>query len=117
MGEISGEFIRIGNSIPYESFLVKNSYLKGYDELSIGDAFDSFFGSPNWEGVIAQDKELYLNVSGEILLFNNKAKAELQFKIDSINHSFVICALELNGVPQTNLVIIALLDKMYGKEI
>jgi hypothetical protein len=116
-GEISAELVRVGNSLPYEVFLVKNGYMKGYTEICIGEAIDSFFGEPEWKVFIGQDEQLYLNVSGNILLFNNNAEAVLQFRIDRGTNKFAICAMELNGVPQNELVIIALLDKMYGKEI
>jgi len=117
LGEFSATLVQVGAEQQYETFLVKNNYLNGHSEPSIGIAFDSFLRNPEWEAFIGTDDVRFLNVSGEVSLFNNVVEVLIQFQVDSINKSYSICAMELNGEPQNNYVINSMINKIYGKEM
>lgn len=93
---------------------IKGSTLSDYSGKTIGKAVDSFFGSPKWTVQWDKDQNEYVTITGGITYSGKDVTAALQFKVDKSNSYFEINALELNGIPQNQLMIDALLQKMYA---
>lgn len=94
---------------------VKKGKLLHFNNKTIEEAIDGFFDSPSWESGTSNDGKSYVNVRGKIMYMNKEIDAEMQFRMNE-NKTFEINALEFNGIPQNNLMIIGLLSKMYGVE-
>jgi len=93
--------------------MVKNGRLSGYPQNTLSEAINGFFGNPKWEAIKGQDGRTYVNAVGDISYDGKKAKAILQFKVDTEKDTFEINALEINDVPQNMLMLSALVKKMY----
>ena len=96
---------------------VKNGHLESYPDKTISSAIDNFFGSPKWKSGIGSDGETQgktlVNVKGNIMYQDKKIEAELQFIVDNDTGTFKINALEFNGIPQNQLMIAGLIQKMF----
>jgi len=97
-----------------EISMVKNGTLSGYPNKTVGEAVEEFFGDPNWQAILGNDRNKYVNVTGSISYMQEEVRALMQFKLNVKNNSFEINALEFNGIPQNRLILTALLDKMYS---
>jgi len=93
--------------------MVKGGRLSGYPQNTVGEAINGFFGNPKWEAIEGQDGRTYVNAIGDISYDGKKAKAILQFKVDTEKKTFEIEAFEINDVPQNMLMLSALIAKMY----
>ncbi len=77
---------------------------------TVDQLVNGFMGAPSWTSGISTDKEVFVNVIGEIKYAGKPARAMMQFFIDGNNFSFN--ALEINEVPMAKLVGIGILNKM-----
>lgn len=93
--------------------LIKNGTLENYPEKNLGIAIDNYFGSPYWTSGESEDGEKFVNIEGRILFMDKEVDALLQYTISADNTSFEYSALELNGVPQSNLIYLGLIESMY----
>ena len=93
---------------------VQNGKLNNYPNKTIGQAVDGFFGSPSWECIKGEDGNKYVNVTGSIEYMGKEIQAALQFRIYENSNNFQINALEFNGIPQNEIMLMALLENMYS---
>jgi hypothetical protein len=94
---------------------VKASKLSGYTNKTIGEAIDGFFANPKWSSGTSEQGVEFVNAEGKITYANKEVNAVLQFKLSKDKKTFEVNALEFNGVPQNQLMIAGLLDKIYEK--
>jgi hypothetical protein len=80
---------------------------------SVGEAVDGFFGDPTWEVLIGEDGNTYVNVEGTIQYMSKDLQTLIQFRLDHSNDTFKINALEFNGIPQSDAMLYALIEKMH----
>ena len=95
--------------------VVKNGTLESYPEKNLGTAIDNFFENPYWTSGESEDGVKYVNIEGKILFMDKEVDAVLQYTVSKDNTSFDYSALELNGVPQSNLIYLGLIESMYKK--
>lgn len=93
--------------------IVKNGTLESYPEKKLGTAIDNYFGTPYWTSGETEDGEKFVNIEGRILFMDKEVDALLQYTISADNTSFEYRALELNGIPQSNLIYLGLIESMY----
>ena len=92
--------------------LVREGYLQAHPDMSIGRAFDRFFGSPSWTQFTAISGERVVEFTGNFMLNNREVEAVIQFEIFG-NNSFEIRSMEYNGIPQTTLEILHMINAIY----
>ena len=92
---------------------VKNATLSSHPGKTIGEAASSFMGLPRWEGGVSDKGKHFVNVRGKIKFMEKDVEAVLQFTLDSDAGTFQATALEFNGIPQNQLIMNALIQKMY----
>lgn len=93
--------------------LVKNGTLENYPEKNLGTVIDNYFGTPYWTSGESEDGVKFVNIEGKILFMDKEVDALLQYTVSKDNTSFEYSALELNGVPQSNLIYLGLIESMY----
>lgn len=96
---------------------VKNGHFYSYDEMTVGEAVDNFFDNPKWSSGEPVDKALagytLVNCKGGISYYDEYAVAEIQFLVDKDDGSFELHAFEIDGVPQSDYMIGALIELMF----
>ena len=97
--------------------IVKDGHFTYYDEMTVGEAVDGFFGNPKWKSYVPADKELrdfmLVNVEGKIIYDDEKADAIIQFIVDEDTGEFELYAFEIDGVPQNDYMIVSLIEAMF----
>ena len=71
---------------------------------------NSFMASPQWETILGDDGNTYVNLTGGIMVDNRDTTAVIQFKVTQ--DEFALEAVEYNGVPQEAYEANSLLDIM-----
>lgn len=96
---------------------IKESYFDNYPSMTIGKAVDNFFSKPKWSAGLPEDNSLHgymlVNCKGGITYDDKPVDAEIQFLLYSETGAFELNAFELNGIPQSQYMIISLLSAMY----
>ncbi|QCG92708.1 hypothetical protein E6C67_01990 [Azospirillum sp. TSA2s] len=92
--------------------LVSGGTLKSCPDHTVGEMAASFMGSPQWEAGKGKDGTEFVNINSSILMGGKNVDASLQFIVNKQESSFSYRALEINGVPQINLVAMGLMQKM-----
>lgn len=93
--------------------MVKDGTLSAYPDQTIGEAVEGFFANPQWEHIVAEDGNDYVNVRGRISYAGEPADAVVQYAVDPETGSFQVNAFEINGLPQNELMYLELIAKMY----
>ena len=93
-----------------EAYMVKNGSLYDCPNRTLGDMANSFMAYPQWETILADDGNTYVNLTGEIMVDNRETTALIQFKVTA--DEFALEAVEYNGAPQTIYEANNLLDIM-----
>ncbi len=91
--------------------VVKQGRLAAHPGIDVGRVIDAFLDSPRWTAETTADGRRLVNVEGGMTYAGKPVKALLQFVIDG--ERFDLHAVEMNGVPQSDLLKIALVGKMY----
>lgn len=76
--------------------LVKHGSFNNYPDVTVGEMVDAIFDEVEWEEIVAEDGNDYVNMHGTL----EGDKASIQFKILD-DGSWIVHALEINGVPNT----------------
>ena len=97
---------------------VKGGYPSSYPDATYGDAFDYFFGYPEWtsfQGTRDEDDKVYdiVQFTGECLYAEKEVTALIQFTLSEDKNTFEPTYLSFNDVPQTNEDMYALVDKAF----
>lgn len=89
---------------------VKGGELQSCPNVTMEQQADSFFKDPEWSSLEASDGRQLVNLSGTFTFKNRPVRGLLQMWIQ--DDSFSMEALEINGQPQPEVMIDALLSKM-----
>lgn len=96
---------------------IKESYFDNYPSMTIGKAVDNFFSKAKWSAGLPEDNALrgymLVNCKGGITYDDKPVDAEIQFLLHSETGAFELNAFELNGIPQSQYMIMSLLSAMY----
>ncbi len=96
--------------------LVKEGNFKSYPNKTIGQSINAFFSNPKWESIIADDGKHYVNVKGGISYLEKDVTAALQFNVDLEKGTFEVTAFEINEVPQSEVLLISLIEKIFEEK-
>ncbi|WP_302280338.1 hypothetical protein [Brachyspira pilosicoli] len=77
-------------------YMVKHGTFNAYPDVTVGEMVDTIFDEVEWEQIVADDGKDYVNMHGTI----NGEAASIQFKILN-DESWIVYALEINGIPDT----------------
>ena len=92
---------------------IKNGTFNNCAKATIGDLTDSFFSSPSWVAILADDGRNYVNLSGGMTYDDQAVDALVQFTAPmSDNAGFEINAFEMNGIGQNAFMVGALVTAM-----
>lgn len=90
---------------------VREAYLSQYSEtVTIEEAFDNFFENGKWRKYKEEDYT-YIAFTGVCEYMGERADVKVTFKITGEN--FIIDSMDINGQAQNDLMIYALLSKIY----
>lgn len=92
--------------------IVKNGSFERYPNIKISEAFDTFFGNPQWTYFKAKSGEDVVEFSGNCMYQDVEVRAKMQFILNQDN-SFQAGALSLNDVPQVVFMRGGLIEKVY----
>lgn len=96
------ETVKNGNFIDYPEY-------EGY--TTIGSAFENYFDDTKWRYFVSDDGLDIVEFEGVFLYCDKETNCCLQFELYDDNH-FETYALEFNGVPQSNIMMNALIDEV-----
>jgi hypothetical protein len=92
--------------------LVKNGNFQACPSITVDQAVNSFLSNPKWESGVTNSQEHIVNIKGDLSFANKPVEGAIQFLISKNGNSFEFNALEFNGVPQSTLIGIGLIQKM-----
>lgn len=90
-----------------------------YPDITYGEAFEAFFGSPTWtyfKGTREGSDEEYdiVEFTGTCLYQTVKVTARIQFTLSQDGQTFEATYLAFNDVPQTNVLLYGLIEKAFS---
>lgn len=92
---------------------VRGSYLTHYSEdVTVEEAFDNYFDNPKWS-TYQQDGYTYVVFTGSCEYLGERADARITFQITG--EQFRVEQLDINGAEQSDLLLHAMLAKIYEK--
>lgn len=94
----------------WDELTVKGGELESCPGVTLEQQADSFFKDPDWSAGTAADGRKLVNVSGTFTYMERPARGMLQMWVQG--EGFSVETLEINGQPQPEIMIDALLDKM-----
>ncbi|MNZ64339.1 hypothetical protein D3C78_825070 [compost metagenome] len=103
-----------GIADPSAVHLVKNGTMNSYPNKTVSQMVDNYFLDPKWEALVADDRNTYVNVKGEITYQGKNTNVLIQYKLNN-DSSFEFYSLEFNGVPQNMLTYTTLMNSMYAE--
>ena len=93
--------------------MVKGGYPNDYPNVSYEQAFTEFFGTPRWKYFKSDENKDIVEFTGDCTYQNVEVKARIQFVVDEENGTFETSYLSFNEVPQSNLIMYAMLEKIF----
>ncbi|MFM4742553.1 hypothetical protein ACEUDH_02930 [Aeromonas dhakensis] len=94
----------------WDELTVKGGELESCLGVTLEQQADSFFKDPDWSAGTSADGRKLVNVSGTFTYMERPVRGMLQMWVQG--EGFSVEALEINGQPQPEIMIDALLDKM-----
>lgn len=94
----------------WDELTVKEGVLDSCPGVTLEQQADSFFKAPDWSAGTATDGRKLVNVSGTFTYGDRPVRGMLQMWVQG--EAFSVEALEINGQPQLEIMIDALLSKM-----
>ena len=94
----------------WDELIVKGGELDSCPGVTLDQQADSFFKDPDWSAGKAADGRKLVNVSGTFTYMERPVRGMLQMWVQG--EGFSVEALEINGQPQPDVMIDALLSKM-----
>ncbi len=94
----------------WDELIVKGGELDSCPGVTLEQQADSFFKDPDWSAGKAADGRKLVNVSGTFTYMERPVRGMLQMWVQG--EGFSVEALEINGQPQPDVMIDALLSKM-----
>lgn len=92
---------------------VKGGYPEDRPDQLYGDAFEAFFASPTWTYFMSDTGEHVVEFTGTMMYMDTEVKARIQFIVDDETDTFEVGALSFNEVPQTELIKLSVLAKVF----
>lgn len=93
---------------------VRDAYLTQYSRsVTIEDAFEEFFDKGKWD-TYKEKGDSYVVFTGSCRYLDERADVKITFKVTGEN--FVVDSLDVNGAPQNDFMLHALLLKIYEDE-
>lgn len=90
--------------------VVREGYLTSYSiDVTVEEAFDNFFSDCKWK----EEGDSYVIFTGGCLYMDKEVDVTIKFKVTG--DSFVIESLSFNDVPQSDLMLFGLLEKVYDE--
>ncbi len=98
--------------------MVKGGKPEKYPDITFGEAFDNFFGTPSWkyfQGTQDDSEEVFdvVEFSGTCLYQDVPVTAKLQFVLSDNQDTFEASYLSFNDVPQNRIIMTGLLTKVF----
>lgn len=98
----------------YPGAEVRNAYLSQYsNSVTVEDAFEDFFADEAWDAY-EEGGYSYVTFTGTCEWMGEAVDARITFQITG--EQFVIQGLDINGRPQSDLILYALLAAVYEEE-
>jgi RNA polymerase subunit RPABC4/transcription elongation factor Spt4 len=92
---------------------VRNGHLLLYSmDVSVGEAFDNFFDNGSWSAY-RSDGNTYVVFTGRYTFWGDRYEAKITFRTRTTSDWFTPYSLELNGVEQSDIMMISLLTLVY----
>ena len=104
--------VLVGCSDSEQINIVKKGTLNSCPNTTLEKMVDGFMKSPSWESGEGDNGQVFVNVKGGVSIKDKEVNAVIQFLVNKDNKSFQFQGLELNDVPQINLMAMGLLSKM-----
>lgn len=93
--------------------MVKDGHPEKYPDLTYGESFENFFGSPTWKYFKSDDDRDIVEFTGNCMYQEVESKARFQFVLDINTGTFDSGALSFDDVPQTQVITALLLTKIF----
>lgn len=91
---------------------IANSYLTQYSEtVTVGDAFEAFFGDPKWENYKVGAQE-YVDFTGKCTYMNENATMRITFAV--FDDTFNVTNIAVNGIDMSALLWPGFLEAIYS---
>jgi hypothetical protein len=90
--------------------IVKEGALFSHPEQLLGEAFWYFFEDVEWDVLVADNLEVYVNVSGILLYGGEEALGLVQFRVDTVELEFEYNAFEIDGIGQSDNMFYELME-------
>ena len=90
---------------------VKYAKLGSCPGKTLEEMAEGFMGSHSWSSGKSEDGMVFVDLKGDISFMEKNVIAVIQFKFND-DDTFQFNALELNEIPQNNLIASSLLEKM-----
>ena len=92
--------------------IVKSGSFNQCPSFSVEQVVNSFMSSPIWKAILADDGQNYVNIIGDITYFDKDVSVLIQYLVDEKNDIFEFNAIELNGVPSSDVIAAMLIKSM-----
>ena len=118
-GDVKDQYYDVMQSDDPHVLGVKHGHPSTYPDITYEDAFEYFFGYPTWkyfEGKRNDSDTLYevVEFTGRCLYQETEVKALLQFTMNDDGKTFSPTYLSFNDVPQSELIMLALIEKAFS---
>lgn len=92
--------------------MVKNATHSSYG-IQYGKAFDRFFSSPSWRSFDSTTGKKVVEFTGRFSYSGSPATAKIQFTLDVSGGTFTATYLSINDVSQNQLMLSAMIQKVF----
>jgi hypothetical protein len=127
--DISDQVANVVQAEDEHVLAVKGGTPNAYPDKKFGEAFEDFFGSPTWRYFVGtkegpdddgdgepdytEDNLDVVEFTGYCTYRDTEVKAKIQFTLSDDGETFEASFLSFNDVPQTNLMLIQLLETVF----
>ena len=131
-GDVVDQIANVAQQGDENVIAVREGSPYSYPDKKFGDAFDAFFESPTWKYFVGTkegpdedgdgeadytEKDVdIVEFTGYCMYQDVKVKALIQFTLNKSDDTFEATYLSFNDVPQSNLMLLALLDTAFAEE-
>lgn len=96
--------------------MVKDARHSSYG-ITYGDAFEDFFTNTSWRHFTSTTGEQVVEFEGDFYYDGSPATATVQFIVNVSEGTFTVYHLSINGVAQSNIVLSALISKVFESSL
>lgn len=93
--------------------MVKGGHPNDNPNVTYDQAFTEFFGTPRWKYFKSDENLDVVEFTGDCTYQDVEVKARIQFVVDEDNGTFEATYLAFNEVPQSNFIMLAMLEKIF----